>query len=281
MCESPLRMPLVLSLLLAAQALAQANKLSGAAMDAHVASPGAPAPAPADPEALQVIVYPIFGFAPLFSGGASYPTIDFPNLPGLGGGGSGSGVNNGIASGNTSTSLNGAAFAGFRLEKSKWVVQAAFEYAGLGATRSSPLLDIGMDFTYGQLLVGRKVLPNFFVEGGFRRIGAKLDVNLLTLPTLTAKPTLWDPLIGVTYRKPLGRKWIVNAHMDGGGFGVGADQDISGLLSAECRFKRHFGFTFGAEALHLAISPQVRNRTLDLSTNLWGPVFGFGIYFGR
>jgi hypothetical protein len=288
MRESPLRMTLVLSLLFAGQALAQANKVSGAAMDARAASSGAsapdptpapvpaPAPASADPEALQVIVYPIFGFAPLFSGGASYPTIDFPNLPSGGGG-----VNGGIASGDTSTSLNGAAFAGFRLEKSKWAVQAAFEYAGLGATRSSPLLDIGMDFTYGQLLVARKILPNFYVDAGFRRIGAKLDVNLLTLPTLTAKPTLWDPLIGVTYRKPLGRKWILNAHMDGGGFGVGADQDISGLLSAECRFKKHFGFTVGAEALHLAISPQIRNRTLDLSTNLWGPVFGLGIYFGR
>ena len=150
MRESPLRMTLVLSLLFAGQALAQANKVSGAAMDARAASSGAsapdptpapvpaPAPAPADSEALQVIVYPIFGFAPLFSGGASYPTIDFPNLPGLGGGSGG--VNNGIASGDTSTSLNGAAFAGFRLEKSKWAVQAAFEYAGLGATRSSPLL---------------------------------------------------------------------------------------------------------------------------------------------
>jgi hypothetical protein len=217
----------------------------------------------------------VFGFAPVFSGGASYPTIDFPNVPNLTGGAGGT------ASADTSASLNSAAFAGCRIEKSKWAVQAAFEYAGLGASRSLPKVNLGMDFTYGQLMLSRNILPNLYVDAGSRRIGAKISVDLLTLPELRTKPTLWDPLIGATYRKRLGKKWVINAHGDGGGFGVGADQDISALLSAECRFKKHFGFTFGAEALHLALSPQVLNRTLDLSTNLWGPVFGFGIYFGR
>jgi len=91
---------LVLLALLASPTPAQANNLWTAATDAGVASPDTPAPSPAALEGWQVIVYPVFGFAPLFSGGASYPAIDFPNiLPGGAGG---------TATGQTSTSLNAA-----------------------------------------------------------------------------------------------------------------------------------------------------------------------------
>jgi len=268
----------VLPAILAAQLCAHSDYPSDNPAGEGAAAAGAPAPSPSPTPApaarsdWQVIVYPVFGFAPIFVSSASYPTIDFPNLPGGG---------NGTASGSTGLSLNSAAFAGVRIEKRKWVVSAAFEYAGLGGSRTSPRIDVGLDFTYGQLLAGREVLPDLWLEGGFRRIGAKISVDLLNLPDLSAKPAVWDPLIGASYRKHLGKKWVLQAHVDGGGFGVGADQDISGALTAEWRFTKRFGLSFGAEALHLAIAPEVRSRVLDLSTTIWGPVFGFGIYFGH
>lgn len=83
-------------------------------------------------------------------------------MPGGGGGGSL------LPPSSTSGSFNGAAFAGFRIEKSKWSTDDTVLWAGLSAERSSnPFARINVNIIYGQLMVGREVLPDLFLEGGF------------------------------------------------------------------------------------------------------------------
>jgi hypothetical protein len=61
------------------------------------------------------------------------------------------------------------------------------------------------------------------LEGGFRRTALKLTADIASYPEVTRKPGVWDPLVGITYRKAFARKWRFEGYLDGGGFGVGAD----------------------------------------------------------
>ena len=127
-------------------------------------------------------------------------------------------------------------------------------------------------------MAGREIFPNLYVEGGFRRLA--LDIHA-TVGSLSASrsPGYWDPLIGLTYRRELGRKWRILIHGDGGGFGVGSDVDVTASARAEWQFARHFGIAMGYGGMHLSDSNTVNGRTLKISPTLHGPIFGLGIFF--
>src|SRR5436305_12699272 len=85
---------------------------------------------------IKVTIYPILVQAPIF--GAE---IDLPKLPSApanpGGGDDGSEVN-----GSTGASLNSAYMAGVDVQAHRWFAEFQGFYANLGATRSSPRLDV-------------------------------------------------------------------------------------------------------------------------------------------
>jgi hypothetical protein len=107
-----------------------------------------------------------------------------------------------------------------------------------------------------------------------------LDVHA-TVGTDTGdgSPGYWDPLIGLTYRRLLGKKWRVLVHGDGGGFGVGSDVDVSAAGRAEWQFARHFGLAMGYGGMHFSDSTSVPRGTLTIKPTMHGPIFGFGTYF--
>jgi hypothetical protein len=222
------------------------------------------------PGAWKFIVYPVYAWVPFFNSSVTLPTI--PSPPGGGGGPV-------TPSGTTSGSFNGAAFAGAEVYKGKWEGTATFLYAGLSATRTTPRVTLTMDFIYGQALVGREVYKGLNFEGGFRRMALDLTATVETYPSVGRTPGFWDPLLGVTYRKQLNKKWRVTGHMDGGGFGVGSDIDIGASASADWRFAKHFGMTMGGAYLHFEGSNTVLTKTLTIKPTMYGPTFGFGIYF--
>jgi hypothetical protein len=225
-----------------------------------------------DPSSWQISIYPVFAWAPIF--GVS--TRELPSSP-EGGGGGGGGL---LPPSDTSSSLNGAAFAGFRVEKSKWSTDGTFLWAGLSSERNNnPFARISVDAVFGQLMVGREIVPNLFLEGGFRRIALNVSLRLGDFPTVSGKPGVWDPLVGLTYRRQLTKKWKILAHADGGGFGVGSDVDIAATARAEWQFARHFGIAMGYGILHLTVTPTIAQRSLEIKQTLNGPIFGFGIYF--
>jgi hypothetical protein len=106
-----------------------------------------------DPSSWQISIYPVFAWAPIF--GVS--TRELPSSP-EGGGGGGGGL---LPPSDTSSSLNGAAFAGFRVEKSKWSTDGTFLWAGLSSERNNPFARISVDAVFGQLMVGREIVPTF------------------------------------------------------------------------------------------------------------------------
>ena len=107
----------------------------------------------------------------------------------------------------------------------------------------------------------------------------KISAQIEGSPGANRKPGIWDPLVGMTYERHLGRKWRIDAHMDGGGFGVGSDVTVAGSFLAEWQFARHFGMNFGFGALHFRVTNTVDNDTVKVDQTMYGPIFGFGIFF--
>ncbi|HEU0367945.1 MAG TPA: hypothetical protein VFR42_01965, partial [Candidatus Acidoferrum sp.] len=153
-----------------------------------------------------------------------------------------------------------------------------FMWAALSAQRKNPFVDVKLDFILGNAMAGREILPNLYMEGGVRRLA--LDIHA-TVGSASAKrsPSYWDPLVGLTYRRQLGRKWRILIHGDGGGFGVGSDVDVTATARAEWQFARHFGIAMGYGGMHFSDSNTVDGQTLKISPTLHGPTFGLGIFF--
>jgi len=246
------------------------------------AGPGAPPPRQsnsgslweADPSSWKIAIYPIYGWLPVFGANVTLPAL--PELPG-----------GGIAGPNASTvsgSFNGAGFAGLEIEKSRVVGSAAFLYAAVSGDNSNPKAHMGLDVIFGQANVGYQLVRSLSLEGGVRRMSVKISASVGERPEVSRKPGVWDPVIGMTWTQVMGRKWRLRAHFDGGGFGVGSDVTLSGTARVDYRFAKHFGVAMGISALHFQITDTVADqtqfkRTLTARQTLYGPLFGFGIYF--
>ncbi len=218
------------------------------------------------PYGWHIAIYPALAWVPVFGTSVTLPSL--PSQP----------ISTPGPSGSASGSFNGAFFGGARIEKGKWSADALFMWAALSAQRESPLVNVNLDFVFGDVMAGREVLPDFYVEGGARRLALDIHATVLS-SSASGSPGLWDPLVGLTYRRQLGRKWRILIHGDGGGFGVGSDVDVTATGRAEWQFARHFGIAMGYGGMHFSESDTVKGRTLAISPTLHGPIFGFGIFF--
>jgi len=221
---------------------------------------------PQRPYGWHIALYPALAWAPVFGTSVTLPpTPSQPiTMPG--------------PSGSTNGSLNAAYFGGTRLEIGKWSGDLLFMWAALSAERKTPFAKVNLDFVFGDVLIGREVLPGLYAQGGARRLA--LDIHATVESSSASRsPGFWDPLLGVTYRRQLGRKWRILIHGDGGGFGAGSDVDVTATGRAEWQFARHFGITMGYGGMHFSDSDRKAGRTLKISPTLHGPIFGFGIFF--
>ncbi len=218
------------------------------------------------PYGWNVAIYPALAWVPIFGASVTLPPV--PSQP----------IETPGPSGSTSSSFNGAFFGGARVEKGKWSVDGLFMWAALSGQRKTPFAEVHLDFVFGNAKAGREVLPNLYVEGGVRRLSLDLHATVET-SSASRSPGFWDPLVGLTYRRQLGRKWRILIQGDGGGFGVGSDVDVTATARAEWQFARHFGIAMGYGGMHFSESDTVDGRTLTISPTLHGPIFGLGIFF--
>ena len=237
------------------------------APDGQASSP--PPQTSADPDQKpypwNIAVYPALAWAPIFGASVTLPPLpSHPSVPG--------------PSGSTNSSFNGAFFGGARFEKNKWSADALFMWAAVSAERKTPFTRVNLDFIFGDAMVGREVVPNLYLEGGFRRLALDVHATVGT-DSASRSPGYWDPLIGLTYRRQLGKKWRILVHGDGGGFGVGSDVDVTATGRADWQFARHFGLTMGYGGMHFSDTETRGGATFKISPTLNGPIFGFGLFF--
>jgi hypothetical protein len=228
---------------------------------------------------LEVIIYSILIEAPIF--GAS---IDLPSLPSTPGGGGESGEQ----SGSTDVSLNTAYMAGVAVHADRWFGEARGVWAALAANRETPRVSLDTKTRLFNARGGVRIAGPLSATGGLRRVSVDLDA-VLTVPTpgreISGSTTkvLWDPLIGVDWRQRAGR-WVLDANLQGGGFGVGTDVDVSGEVHANWRLIPHTELRLGYTLLYYKMTIAEVNigafqRTLVSSQSLHGPIAGFGIVF--
>jgi hypothetical protein len=220
-----------------------------------------------------VAFYPILAWAPVL--GASINLPDLPDLPSRPPGAD--------TGGHASGGLNGAAFFGLSVQKSRFVADFSVLWASVGAESTNPKVKIDTGAVFADAMAGVKIYRNLAVTAGVRHMGLKIDAKLGDRPGVTWKPGIWDPMIGLQLRSSLNRKWGVDLRFEGGGFGVGSDVDISATGRFDWRFARHFGMTMGYGLLHFKFSRETNTLigtfTRETSQTLHGPILGFGIYF--
>ena len=213
----------------------------------------------------DVALYPVFAWVPI--------EISFDvNIPPADGDSGGSGDI-------LDSRFDGAYFGGLAITNGTWRFEADGLWAGFGGDRpESPFLRADVDLVYGHAAVGRKIVGNLYLTGGVRRVAFKYDVALGDLPELSRKPGVWDPLVGIGWHVPGPRvEW--HAAFEGGGFGVGADQDFSASLRVDWKALKYVGFTAGYNFLYLKITDTKANRPLTIKPLLHGPLVGIGLYF--
>jgi hypothetical protein len=168
---------------------------------------------------------------------------------------------------------------GVSFRTGRWIAEFFALWAGVSASRTSPKITISTQGIYGDLIGGYQIIPHkFALTAGVRRMGLKVGAEVGDLPKIHWKPGVWDPLVGLDWRAKFGRNWTTELRMEGGGFGVGSDVDVSASFRAAWRFSHHFGMTFGYGALHYQNTHTILNRNFKTKQTLTGPIFGFGIY---
>jgi hypothetical protein len=244
-------------ILLLTVCLASASQTAGA----QTAAPG-----PSAKQDWQVTVYPVLVWIPLGIG----IDVNIPPIEAGGSGGSGEILD---------SQLDGAFFGGVAASNGLWRIEGYGLWASFGGNRPErPFLDVDLDLIYGSAKVGRRIAPDLYATAGVRRVALDYAITLGDLPRLSRKPGVWDPIVGIGWHRvrPKG-EW--HATFDGGGFGVGADVDLSASFSADWKPIPHFGLTAGYNLLYLKISDSVVNRDLTLKLSAHGPTVGFGLYF--
>jgi hypothetical protein len=216
----------------------------------------------------KIAIYPAFAWIPISIG------IDVNVPPVSGGGGSGPEFGGEILDGR----FDGAFFGGFSAAKNRWRIDADGLWAAVGGDRlETPVLRVDVDAFYAHASGGYAIVKNLYATVGIRRMSLKYDIDLAGRQ-FERKPGLWDPLIGVGWHKP-GDKLDLHATFEGGGFGVGADVDLSGTVRLDWKPTTHFGIAAGYSLLYFKLENTVLDRTFTAKQTMHGPIVGIGLYF--
>jgi len=180
--------------------------------------------------------------------------------------------------------LSGAAFVGFRVEKSRFAVEGLFNYAGLEASKSSPFVDVNLKVYAGSIKGGFMIVKDLYAEAGARYTSLKVTAAVRTFREVTWEPRRSDPLVGVTYHPQLAKRWRLQSHLDWIGLGGDAYSAVSGQARAEWEPIPHLlvtaGYGFSKERFNATLdSARFSNKDIHLDYTLHGPVVGIGIHF--
>jgi hypothetical protein len=255
------------------KAVAAAALLAG--LVATSAQAQAPAAKPASNDSgWDVTVYPILAYLPVMGIHVRLPdapacTTCPPSTP---------------PESSADSGLSGAAFFGFRVEKSRFSAEGVFNYAGLEASKSAPFADVNLKVYAGGIKGGFMVVKDLYAEAGVRYLGLKVTASVLTYPTVTWEPERWDPVVGVTYHPQLAKRWRLQAHLDWIGLGGDAYSATSGQARVEWEPIHHFlltaGYGFSKEELNATLdTAKFGAKNIHLDYTLHGPVLGLGFRF--
>ena len=236
---------------------------------------GAQSPADAgidDTEGWKTVVYPIHAWLPVLGADVTLPGQ--PSPPGSGGSG---GIT--IPSAKTSGNFNGAALAGFRVERARLSIEGEFLWAGMSGSVEAPRFDLNVDTISGRVMGGFKVAPALYIDAGVRRFALDITASILNFEPVNWKPGIWEPVVGTTFRPQLSKKLRLFTQA-GVGFSTD-DSSRSGSVTASVEWRpiSHMTLGGGWGWTYLRIDGAILNKDIHLSQTLNGPIFTVGIAF--
>lgn len=238
----------------------------------------AAAQSPPPPEASaadrwKTVVYPIHGWLPIFGGDVTLPSQ--PTPPGSGGGSGGVTTPSAKTSGN----FDGAALAGFRVERARLSIEGEFLWAGMSGSVELPRFSLGLDTVSFKVTGGFKVAPALYVDGGVRRFAVTMTASILEFPEETWKPGIWEPVVGLTFRPELSRnvRLFTQAHI--GGIGDDAHRSAAATANIEWMPLNHLSVGGGYGLLYLKADGTIVTKPVHFSQTLHGPMLTIGIPF--
>ena len=191
-----------------------------------------------DTEGWKTIVYPIHAWLPVFGADVRLP----PESGGI------------FESAKTSGNFNGAALAGFRVERARLSIEAEFLWAGMSGSVDAPRFEITLDTVAFKVLGGFKIAPALYADGGVRRLA------------LTFRPQL-SKTVRIFTQAQLGFS--------------GDDSSRSGAVNARVEWQpiRHLSFGGGWGWSYLRVDGTILRGPVHLSQTLNGPIITLGIPF--
>ncbi len=215
----------------------------------------------------DVTVYPVLAWVPL----GILIDVDVPPPPGGGGDGGSASI--------VDSRFDGAFLGGVSVSNRKFRFDSDVIWAGVGGDRiERPRLVVDADIIYAHGSAGWAIARDFYVTGGVRRLALKYNVTLGDLPEFSRKPGVWDPLVGVGWHK-VGPTMELHATFEGGGFGVGADADVSSTVRFDWKPVKHFGLTAGYNVFYFKVTDNRGGQEFRVEQTLHGPLAGIGLYF--
>lgn len=226
----------------------------------------------------KLVIYPILIQAPIFGA-----TVDVPSVPGDGGDGAIGG------SGSTDAALNAAYMGGVEFDAQRVFGEVDFLWTKPSASRTTPTVDVTSTIWLVTARGGYRFYRGLAVTGGARRLSLDLNTTL-QLPdfgvTLRGQSSrvVWDPFVGIDWRRYVNKELSVSLGADAGGFGVGADSDFHLHARADWQPARHLSIRAGYEMFHFDltladVSIGALQRSLNATQTLHGPEIGVGIVF--
>jgi hypothetical protein len=227
-----------------------------------------------DNDGWRTVIYPIHGWLPVF--GADVRLPEQPSPPGSGGGGGG-GIT--IPSAKTSNNFDGAALAGFRVERWRVSLEGEFLWAGMSGSVELPRFNLDLDTVSYRLMGGFRIAPALYVDGGVRRFAVNMTASILDFPEVTWDPGIWEPVVGVTFRPQLTRSIRLFTQADFGGTGDDANRSASVTGEVEWKVVKHLSLGGGYGLLYLRADGTIQSKPVHFSQTLHGPILSIGLPF--
>lgn len=238
-----------------------APALVGAAAEA----PPAAAAAQSTDDEWKWVIYPIYGWLPLYQADAMFEMFEDgePIFP------------EGTIDGN----LEQALLLAFRVEKGRFSLEGGYLYAGLSGDAEQPDFKLSVDTNIVDLRAGYKVARDFYIEGGARYLGFDVSGTIGDHSEQTWQPEIIEPVVGFTYRPRLSKTWRFVLHGDVGGVITGDSTTAVATAKFEWQPAKHFLLALGGTLMYLKTEGDTRNGDVELDQTLVGPVIGIGIPF--
>jgi hypothetical protein len=148
--------------------------------------------------------------------------------------------------------LEMGAMAAYRMENDTWSISGDVTFMALGGKASGPRGHVRGDVDIDQLTVmatlGRRVAPSTEVLFSLAYFDLSTDVHLRAFnqSRRAGIDADWvDPSIGLRYETALSDKWTFTARGDVGGFGVGSDLLVHGIMTFRRQQTERFGWFLG------------------------------------